>query len=110
ATCAGPPPVQREPQKVEGGRTFPPGLPLLLRLEKGQQAGLVRVEGQPIALQPLTQHFPNPLRVLAPFEADDKVIRIADQTSTPTQARLDLPLEPAVEYVMQVEVAQERRR
>src|SRR5262249_27253205 len=108
-TGPGAPPVQREPQEVVGGRTRIPGR-LFPRSVEGPRARLAGMKPQPITLQPLPQHRQDPLRVLAPFEADDEVIRITDQASTPVQARLDLPLEPTVEDVVQVDVAEERRQ
>jgi hypothetical protein len=67
------------------------------------------VEGQSITLQPFAEYLLHPLCIVPPLEADDKVIGIADQPGTPAQAWLDLPLEPAVEDMVQVEVAQQRR-
>src|SRR5438874_9273171 len=73
-----PPPVQPEAQEVEGART----LPLLLssrRAPEVEQAGLVRVEGQPVALQPLRQHRQHALGILPVLEADDEVVGVPDE-------------------------------
>ena len=59
ATFAGTPPIEREPQKVEGGRTFA-ALLRLWRTPEGQQPRLVRVEGQSEAPQPLARAPPSP--------------------------------------------------
>ena len=50
-----------------------------------------------------------PLRVLAPFESDDKIIAVAHQHRLASKARLHLALEPHVQCVMQVQVPQQRR-
>jgi hypothetical protein len=103
-----PTPIQREAQEVEGARTF--ALLLLLWSRKGQQARFVRVEGQSLTLQPLWQHLSDALGIFPMLKTDDKVIRIADEAGTTTQAWLYLLGKPQVENVVQIDVAQQRRQ
>ena len=100
------PPVQRKTQEVEGRRTFAPLLDPFRVLER-DQASLVRMEAQPIPLHPLAQHGHHAFRILPLLETDDKIIGVTDQAGSPFQARLDFPLEPAVEDVVQIDVAQQ---
>ena len=76
--ASGATPVQREPQEVEGVRTLPTLLSLR-RSPKVQQAGLVWMEGQSLALHPLRQHRQDALGILPIREADDQVIGIPDE-------------------------------
>ena len=69
ATAAGSSPVQREPQEVESGRTFAPLLPSR-RSPKRQHTGLVRMQCESVASQPLGQDIHHALRVVASLEAD----------------------------------------
>src|SRR5262247_2012594 len=104
-TVPGTRPIQREPQKVKGGRTLT-ALWRRWRTPKGQQPGLVRVEGQSEAPQPFLQHHPHPPCILLPLKADNEVITIADQGSFPPQPWLHLGGKPAVEHIVQIDVAQ----
>jgi len=65
------------------------------------------VQGQSIALKPLGETRLNPLGVVVAFKADEEIIGLADEGRRATQARLDLPFEPHVEHVVQVDVAQQ---
>src|SRR5262249_58745056 len=106
-TVPGLAPVQRKPQKVVGRRTPASLLPFSRSVER-QQSSLVRMKVQPAALHPLAQHSHHALRILPMFKADDKVIGVADQARPPFQAGTNLSLEPPVEYVVQIDVAQQR--
>jgi hypothetical protein len=103
----GSPPVQREPQEVEGGRTFALLLPQRRSLE-WHQASLVRVESQPLALHPQRQHLPHALGIIPTLETDDEVIGVADEAGFTPQTGLHLLCEPPLEHVVQVDVAQPR--
>jgi len=105
-TAAGPTPVEREAEEVKGIRTFPAALARRWA-RKRDEAGLVRVQGQSIALKPLGENRLNPLGVVVAFKADEEIIGLADEGRRATQARLDLPFEPHVEHVVQVDVAQQ---
>ena len=56
----------------------------------------------------LVQHFQHSLGVILSRKADDEVIRIADEPCAPLETRLDVALEPEVEHVVQVHVAEHR--
>src|SRR5919109_579623 len=106
-TYAGTPPIEGKPHKVKGGRT----LTALLRhwrAPKGQQPCLVRMEGQSEAPQPFLQHHPHSSCIILPLKADDEVVTIADQGSFPPQPWLHLGGKPAVEHIVQIDVAQQR--
>jgi hypothetical protein len=76
-TPARPRPIEREAQEVKGGRTFTPLLPRRWS-PKWQQAGFVRMQGQPKALHPLTEHRHHPMRIVLSLKTDDKIIAVAD--------------------------------
>jgi len=86
ATTPSPPPVEGEPEEVEGGWTFPASL-TRRRSPERQEAGLVRVQGQYEARHPLVQQRQHALRVVASFEADDEVIGIPDQDRAAAKQR-----------------------
>src|SRR5947209_15458985 len=71
-------PVQRKAQEVEGARPLAASLGRR-RTPEVQQTGLVRVEGQPVALPPLRQHRQDALGILPVLEADDKIVGIPDE-------------------------------
>ncbi len=106
-TTAGSTPIKREPEEVEGARTFPAPLPRPWA-RKRNQAGLVRVQGQSVALKPLDQYRVRPFGIVVSFECDDKIIALSDERRLATKARLDFPLKPHVEHVVQVNVSQQR--
>ena len=76
--CAGTRPLEREPQKVKGGRTFP-ALLFLWRTPKGHQPRLVRVQGQSEAPQPLAEHRQHSMRIVLTLKATDEVVTLANQ-------------------------------
>src|SRR2546426_2497975 len=102
-TPARSPPVEREAQKVEAGRTSAPDP---RRSSEGHQARLVRVESQSVTPHPLRQHRHHALRIVLAFEADHEVVRIPYENRFPAQPRLDLALEPLVEHVVEIDVAE----
>ena len=59
-------------------------------------------------LHPLSQHLRHPLRVLALLESDDKITAVTHQHRLASQAWLHLALEPLVQHLMQIDVAQRR--
>src|SRR5271157_4863635 len=101
-------PVEREPEEVEGGQTFPALLPRR-RTPERQKPGLVRMQGQSEAPQPLAQHRHHTPRVFLVLEADDEVVAIPDQGRPAPQSRLHLGLEPEVQRIVQIDVAEQRR-
>jgi hypothetical protein len=66
------------------------------------------VQRQLEAGEPLGQHRQNPPCVVFPPEGQQRIIGKANHEGTPTQARLDLALEPLVEDFMQVNIRQQR--
>jgi hypothetical protein len=69
-TVPSPSPIERKPNKVKGGRTFP-ALLRLGRTPKGQQSGLLRVQGQSEAPQPFLQHRHHPPCIVLMLKAND---------------------------------------
>jgi len=107
-TLESPPPVKREPDKVKGSRTFAallrPG-----RTPEGQQPGLVRVQGQSEALQPLVKHRHHPPCIIRMRKTDQEVVRVPQERSFAPQSRLHLGLEPPVEHIVYIDVSSQRR-
>ena len=64
--------MQREPEEVEGGRTFA-ALLSCRRTPKGQKAGLVRMKGQSEVPHPLPENFHHALRVVLLLEGHDEI-------------------------------------
>ena len=67
------------------------------------------MQGQPESLHPLPEHSHHAIRVVLQFERDDEVVRISYEGCFPSKARLDLPFEPLVEYVVQIDVSEQWR-
>ena len=99
-------PVEREPKEVEGRPTFPAPLPLR-RTPERKKARLVGMQGQSEVLHSLAEGIHHALRIFFVFEADDEVIGVPDQSSLATELRFDPPLEPTIEYVVQIDVSQQ---
>ncbi len=98
-TLAASRPIEREAQKVKGGRTFTPLL-RLRRTPKGQQAGFVRMEGQSIHSHPLSQQHQHPLRIVLAFESKNEVITIPDEEALPPEVWLDFGFYPEIEDII----------
>lgn len=63
------------------------------------------MQGQSMALHPLAEHRLDPLGIVVVFEANEEIIRIADECGLATKAGLDLLLKPHIDHVMQVDAA-----
>src|SRR3989442_968365 len=69
-TCAGTPPIEREPQKTKVAGPFPP----LLRgggTQKGNHRFLAGVRGNPKAPQPFLKYRPHPPCIILTLKADN---------------------------------------
>src|ERR1035441_4337929 len=91
-------PVVSKSQKGEAARSFP-ALPI--RPAELHQPAFLRVDTQPIPLEPLGQDSEYPLSLSFHAEPHDEVIRIAHQKAVPFHPRSDFPLEPLVQYFVQ---------
>src|SRR5271166_4275807 len=72
------------------------------------QTSLLRVDRQAVFLKALGQHVHHPSGIFLTGKAHDEVVRVADQERAPLEARLDLPLEPFVQHVVQEDVREDR--
>ena len=66
------------------------------------------MQAQAVLLQPLRQHLKHPPRVVLVLEHQHRVIGVTDLKRPSTQPRFDLVLEPLVQHLMQIDVAQRR--
>src|SRR5687767_8316734 len=99
----------REAEEVEGLRLpLPTLLPLPGRVAtKADQPGLRRVQRQFERAQPFLEIIEERLRLMLVLEADNSVIRIADDDHV--AGRLAAPANgPQVEHVVQIDVRQDR--
>ena len=78
-------------------------------LAERHQHRLFRMDGQTVARKPLRQHRHKLPGVTLQLTADHKVVGKADQERLSLQARLDLMLEPLIQYLVEVNVRQKRR-
>src|SRR5262249_44830164 len=101
STCPAPPPVKREAAEVEARRSLALRL-IARRATKEEQAGLVRMQLQPVPLESLRQHLHHPLRVVLSLEGDHEVIRVPDQARSAPEPRSDVVLEPKIEHVVEI--------
>src|SRR2546426_731468 len=104
------PAAMREAEKVEGLRLPVASPPSVVRREAAEldQARLVGMQRQPELREPLAQ-LGEELRGLLPmFESPDEVIRKAHDHHIAARLLLPPPLGPEIEYVVQVEVGQQR--
>lgn len=77
-------------------------------MAKVHQAGLVRMDGQPILPKSFRKYFKNTLGVVLKLEDHHKVVGEPNQLGRASQARTDLLLEPDIQYRVQIDVAQQR--
>src|SRR5436305_11253901 len=102
-----------ETEEVETPRLFKPLRSPRLHLPVGpfetHQPGLVRVEAKAISVESLRQYLQHPPSIALQLEDQDEVVCEADQTRRPVQPRLDLGLKPLVQYLVEVDVRQQRR-
>jgi hypothetical protein len=97
--AAGPTPVEREPEEVEGIQTFPATLQRRGAFER-KEASLVRMRGQSIALQSLAEHRLDPLCIVVMFKANEESSRPGDshpQALTEPDVNLSAHTAPTVQ-------------
>ncbi len=105
-----PRPIMGEAQQIErlpsrdGRRVTRPSSP---RLAEVDQSGLFRVQGQIVPAESLRQHGQHPTRILFLAKAQHRIVRVADQDRLALEPRLDVLLEPHVQYVVQEDVRQQ---
>jgi hypothetical protein len=105
-------PEVSEAQEVEAPRDFVLLLPIRLRTARpveSHQTSLVRVEAKAVFGESLRQYLQNPTGILLQLEHHDEVIGKTDQMRRPMQPGLDLCLKPFVQYLVEVDVRQDRR-
>jgi hypothetical protein len=101
----------REAQEVEGLRlAFPSSFPVLLGIppELGP-ARLVRVQFQSELSQPFFQAFAKTVCVGSPLEAEDDIVRIADDDHLTSRILLAPDIHPEIEHIVEIDVGKERR-
>src|SRR6202142_2590373 len=102
-------PMHRETQKVESCRALA-ARASRVGTPEGQQAGLFRMKAQSVPLEAQSQDPHHPFRVVLPFEADDKVVGVANQLCLSLKSREHVALAPLVADGVRGEVAQKRRQ
>ena len=109
ATLPGKSPVMGKTQKVERVGLVPmlPATAFRPRTE-ADQSRLVRVNRQTMLREPLREQFQNPAGVRLAGEAQNKIIRKADQEHTASQLRLHLLLDPFIQHIVQINVCEQR--
>lgn len=75
---------------------------------KGDQAGFVWVNCQPVLREALGHHVQYPAGILLVGEADHEVIRKADEKRVTAEPRQNDLMEPLVQDIMQVHIRQDR--
>ena len=106
------PAVVREAEEVERLRTPLPALRTVRSREPAefQQARLLRVHFQPVRCEPLPDRLHESLRIAAVLKPQDEIIGVPHEIRlAPDLPRPPFPREPAVQYVVQVHVRQQRR-
>src|SRR5690349_23465089 len=73
------------------------------------EARLVGMESESIPGQTLAQYRQDPLGIEKALEGHHQVISVPDKDSSPLQARSDVPFEPFVQHVVQVDIRKARR-
>jgi hypothetical protein len=71
---------------------------------KLNQLGLAGFQCKRKFIQPLAQNRLNSISVVPILETDYKVVDVPDQVSLASQSRFDLPFEPQVQNLMQVQI------
>src|SRR5690349_17336253 len=102
--CLGP--VVGEAQECKASRSFPP---FPIRPAELHHPAFLRVDAQPIPLEPLGQDSKHALRVLLHAEPHHKIICVSRQETVPAHPGSDLRREPLVQYDMQKDVRQNGR-
>src|SRR3954454_16003228 len=73
------------------------------------EARLVGMEGESIPGQTLAQHRQDPFGIEEVLEGHHQVVGVPDKDGSPLQARPDVPFEPFVQHIVQVDVRKARR-
>src|SRR5690242_2568607 len=73
------------------------------------EARLVGMEGESIPGKTLAQHCQDPFGIEKVLEGHHQVVSVPDKDSSPLQARSDVPFEPFVQRIVQVDVRKARR-
>jgi hypothetical protein len=98
------PPIEGEPEEVEGRRSLAARLPRR-RARERQEPGLVRMKAEPEPLEAMSHYGHHPLRVVLSLETDDEIVSVPDQVRLASHPRKDVALEPEVEHVVKVDIA-----
>ena len=104
---SGPLPIQRKPEKIDAVRPLT-SLLSFGRSSKGHEARLVRMEGQPIHLHPLSQPHHHSLRIVLAFESKPEVITIPDKDGLPPEVWRDFGFSPPIEGNVEINVPEDR--
>ena len=104
ASLPGTPPIVREPQHREAVLALRTAPRRLRRPAKLHHPRLLRVQPQPVLPKPLRQHPKHPPRIVFPLEDQHGIVSISDLKGPPPKPRLDLVLEPLIQYLVQVDV------
>src|SRR6201987_692512 len=101
----------REAQEVEGLRlALPSSFPVLLGIPPElDPARLVRVQFQSELSQPFFQAFAKTVCVGSPLEAEDDIVRIADDDYLTSRILLAPDIHPEIEHIVEIDVGKERR-
>jgi len=105
----GPPPVEGEPEQVEGLRLGPGALDVPRRALEPDQPGLFRMQFQSIPLETLGKHLKDPLSVFPVLEEQHSIVSVPDQLSRTAQPWLGLRLKPLIQYLMEEDIGEQRR-
>jgi hypothetical protein len=73
-----------------------------------QAGGSCPGAGPTLALKPIAQCRVHPFGIVLSIECDAKIIAVSDKRSLALKARLDFPVKPHVEHVVQITVSQRR--
>src|SRR6202165_4562614 len=72
------------------------------------QSGLIWVQVQAVLAESLRQYGQHPTRIFLLAEGQHRIVRVADQDRSALEPRLDVPLEPHVQHLVQEDVRQQR--
>src|SRR5690348_8772354 len=73
------------------------------------EARLVGVEGESVPGKTLAQHRQDPFGIEKVLEGHHQVVSVPDKDSSPLQARSDVPFEPFIQHIVQINVRKARR-
>jgi hypothetical protein len=101
----------REAKEVEGlGFAFPSSFPVLFGIPPElDPARLIRVQLQSELPQPFSQALAKTVCVRTPLEAEDDVIRIAEDDHLASRTLLAPDIHPEIEHIVEIDIDKERR-